>query len=124
MFETAPHGAICAALLPFVFRKNVEVHNPEILNKNSASKHKQMFNARQVLEKQLSMNPEDARIAARLERFNEVARVVTGVPDATAQQGALFLETLVSLGNVESYIYYECRRKKFTQCNSPTGERS
>jgi hypothetical protein len=25
LYETAPHGAICAALLPYVFRKNVQV---------------------------------------------------------------------------------------------------
>ena len=53
-------------------------------------------------------NPGDVTIASRLERFNEVARIVTGVPDATAQQGALFLETLVSSAKMEEIFVQSC----------------
>jgi alcohol dehydrogenase class IV len=40
-------------------------------------------------------NANDTVAASRLERFSEVARIVTGIPDATAGQGALWLECLV-----------------------------
>ena len=53
----------------------------------------------QILESQLLANPSDALVLARLERFKEVAIIVTGLRDATVQQGALFLETLVNQKN-------------------------
>ena len=70
MYEQSPHGAICAALLPHVFRANAE---------------------------KLSMQAAAGDVVAmrRLARFDEVARIVTGNADATAAQGALWLEALV-----------------------------
>lgn len=71
MFESAPHGAICAALLPHVMRKNAE--------------------------KLTQLATEGDRTAGvRLGRFEEVARMVTGIPDATVLQGVIWIEALVS----------------------------
>ena len=67
-----PHGAICAILLPHVFRKNAE--------------------------KLATMNDELSQ--NYLERFNEVARILTGNQDATAIDGALWLEALCNDLNV------------------------
>jgi alcohol dehydrogenase class IV len=71
MFESAPHGAICAALLPHVMRKNAE-------------KLSQLAEAG------------DRTAVVRLERFKEVARLVTGMSDATVLQGVLWIEALVN----------------------------
>ena len=70
MYETAPHGAICAVLLPHVFRKNAE-----------------------KLEAMASAGDATARI--RLRRFTDVARIVTGLENATVWQGVTWLEILV-----------------------------
>src|SRR5215471_16034683 len=59
----APHGAVCAALLPHVFEINV----------------------RAVRE----------RAPEKLARFDEVARLVTGRPHATAEDGAGWIADLV-----------------------------
>ena len=75
MFETAPHGAICATLLPQVFRKNAE--------------------------KLTSMaEGGDASARLRLSRFTEVSRIVTGLESATVWQGVTWLEVLVRDLNV------------------------
>jgi len=55
MFDVAPHGAICAVLTPHVFRKNAER-----LAENSSSG--------------------DILARIRLQRFTDVARIVTGNP--------------------------------------------
>jgi alcohol dehydrogenase class IV len=70
MYETAPHGAICAALLAPVYRKNAE----------------------KLAE---AARGGDRVAAMRLARFVEVARRVTGNPEATVWQGAAWLEALV-----------------------------
>ena len=70
MFEYAPHGAICAALMPPVFRKNAE-----------------------KLAALAEAGDADAR--QRLARLADVARIVTGSDTATVAQGATWLETLV-----------------------------
>lgn len=70
MFEYAPHGAICAVLMPPVFRKTAD--------KLSALAESGDADARQ-----------------RLSRFADVARIVTGMEHATVAQGATWLETLV-----------------------------
>ena len=71
MFESAPHGAICAVLLPHVFRKNA-----------------------QKLEELAREGNADAK--RRLHRFTEVSRMITGLPTATVQQGVSWLEILVN----------------------------
>ena len=58
----APHGAVCACLLPVVFAANFE-----IMNQASQDSHK-------------------------LERFQEVARLLTGHGQATAQDGITWLQ--------------------------------
>jgi hypothetical protein len=63
MYETAPHGAICAVLLPHVFRKNAE-----------------------NLQKMVDTEGATAVTKQRLERFREVARIVTGIEGATVLQ--------------------------------------
>jgi alcohol dehydrogenase class IV len=70
MFEYAPHGAICAALMPPVFRKNAE----KLAALAAAG---------------------DATARQRLARFEDVARIVTGMETATVAQGVTWLETLV-----------------------------
>jgi alcohol dehydrogenase class IV len=62
LYETAPHGAICAVLLPYVFRANAE-------------------------KLQLLMEQGDQEAGMRLARFREVARIVTGLENATIAQG-------------------------------------
>lgn len=75
MFETAPHGAICAVLLPHVFRKNAE--KLTVMSANGDNSAKQ-----------------------RLSRFREVARLITGLEGATVAQGVTWLEILVKDLNV------------------------
>ena len=70
MFETASHGAICALLMPPVFKKNIE-----LLNK-------------------LSING-DKTAGERLQRYTQVAAMVTGNPNASAPDGADWIEQLV-----------------------------
>ena len=69
MYDSAPHGAICAALLPVVFRKNAE-------------KLTALAEGGDALAKQ------------RLARFADVARIITGLEHATVAQGVIWLETL------------------------------
>lgn len=81
MFESAPHGSICAVLLPHVFSKNA-----------------------QKLEELARGGSADAK--RKLYRFTEVSRMITGLPTATVHQGVAWLEILVkdldvpSLSNV------------------------
>ena len=75
MFEIAPHGAICAALLPIVFRKNAE--------KISELAVQGDINAIHLLSK-----------------FTDVARIITGLENATISQGVTWLEILVRDLNV------------------------
>jgi len=77
IYETAPHGAICAVLLPYVFRANAE-------------------------KLQLLMDQGDQEAGMRLARFREVARIVTGLENATIAQGVCWLEILAKDLNVPS----------------------
>jgi alcohol dehydrogenase class IV len=61
----APHGAICAALLGPVMRANIE-----------------------ALRSRMPQNPS-------LERYTEIARLLTGNPGAAAEDGAVWVETLM-----------------------------
>ena len=70
MFDSAPHGAICACLLPLVFQKSAE-----------------------KLEELASAG--DINAAVRLERFVEVSRIVTGNSKATVSEGIAWLNALV-----------------------------
>ena len=79
LYDT-PHGLICAALLPHVFRMNSEKLKEKSIHDDSA------------LE--------------LLERFNEIGRVVTGNKDATANDGALWLEAILIDLNVPKLRKY------------------
>ena len=70
LFEGASHGAVCAALLPHVFRKNAEKLESMVKNGDPTAK-------------------------MRLQRFVEVSRIITGIPNATVSQGVTWLEVLV-----------------------------
>jgi alcohol dehydrogenase class IV len=61
----APHGAICAALLPHVMAVNIEA-----MSRNSDN-------------------------ATSLERFEQVARVLSGNPRANIQEGVSWVRSLV-----------------------------
>jgi alcohol dehydrogenase class IV len=69
MYETAPHGAICAALLPHAFKMNVE----KLLKKQETG---------------------DKEASYRLARFTEVAKLCTGNSNATAMDGVKWLAAL------------------------------
>ena len=79
LFAKSPHGAICAALLPHVFRANTN---------------------------KLSVLAEggDAVAAHALARYTQVARMVTGNPSACALDGAVWLEALVRDLKVRCYL--------------------
>ena len=70
MFDHAPHGAICASLLPAVFKAN-------------------------VMKLQALAESGDADAMRKLERFVDVSRIITGCPHASAEDGADWLEALV-----------------------------
>ena len=73
MFE-APHGAICAALLPHVMAANIEA-------------------LRQ-------------RAPAGLRRYEEIARILTGDPNASPEAGVLWVRELVRALHVPSLAAY------------------
>jgi alcohol dehydrogenase class IV len=73
-FENAPHGAICACLLPYVMRANIE--------------------------KLQQMAASDNYSLLKLNRYVDVARMVTGNPSATAIDGAIWTEALVKDLNI------------------------
>ena len=69
MFEHAPHGAICASLLPHVMRKNCEKLGAAVVSG-------------------------DVEAAVRLERYLDVAKMVTGKSHATVKDGVEWVEAL------------------------------
>ena len=73
LFEVAPHGALCACLTPHVFRANAE----------------------RLAEQAARGDAGSALAQARLDRFDEVARIVTGSSAATWAEGAAWLQALV-----------------------------
>jgi alcohol dehydrogenase class IV len=72
----APHGAVCAALLPHVMRTNV-----------AALRQRQ---------------PENEA----LKRYERVAQLLTGKPDARADEGIVWTQTLVSDFQIPSLRQY------------------
>mmetsp|Transcript_10361 Transcript_10361/g.13427 ORF Transcript_10361/g.13427 Transcript_10361/m.13427 type:complete len:367 (-) Transcript_10361:224-1324(-) len=67
-YPSAPHGAVCAALLPHVFRMNAEVLSQKA--------------------------QEDPQYHRSYLRHIEVAKIITGNPNATVEEGAQWLESL------------------------------
>lgn len=78
MFEDAPHGAICASLLPFVFEKNVKALSA-IMNDTSGIKTMQ----------------EKVEAGMRLHRFQEASQKMTNNPHATIDDGIVWLHALL-----------------------------
>jgi alcohol dehydrogenase class IV len=73
----APHGAVCAALLPHAMEVNVD-----------------------------ALRRAGAAAVAKLARFDEVARLLTGLPHATASDGVSWISTLcrdLSIPPLRSY---------------------
>jgi len=80
MFD-APHGAVCAALLPHVMRANIRALR------------------------------ERAADSSALERYAEVARILTGQPDAKPEDGADWAEGLVQRLGIPALGAYGVRRE-------------
>lgn len=77
MFDRAPHGAICGLLLPFVFEANIEALVDAIEQADAAGaegKHD---------------------LLVKLRRFEEAARLMTNNPQATLEDGILWLHALL-----------------------------
>jgi len=93
LYEKSPHGAICASLLPTVFRANIK----KIIKLQKMNKKALFENNDSIISPTAAS---DVNMDAKLERFNEVARIVTGNSNATAMDGADWLEALVRDLNV------------------------
>eukprot|EP01038_Epipyxis_sp_PR26KG_P008198 gene8198-11089_t len=76
MFETAPHGAICAVLLPYSFEKNVEKLTSLLKSLDAA-------------------DPKRHEVEQKLVRFDEVSQLLLGANDATAVDGVMWLHSLL-----------------------------
>jgi len=86
----APHGALCARLLPFVMEANIKA-----------------LEARQ---------PEHPAIG----RYAEVARILTGEKDATAQEGVKWTSKLVRALNIPRLSTYGMREGDFPEAVEKT----
>lgn len=75
LYEDAPHGAICAALLPYVFEANV-----------------------QQLERIIKLKPDENAVndaILKLARFREASRLLTNNPNASTTDGMDWLHALL-----------------------------
>lgn len=79
--DSAPHGAVCARLLPFVITANV----------------------RALTER----SPNSPLLA----KYTEVAQIITGRPDATSQDAVQFVQQLCSVLNVPPLSTYGLREE-------------
>ncbi len=79
----APHGAICGRLLPIVMEVNVR-----------------------ALQKRASKSP-------ALWRYDDIARLLTGKPQATAQDGVVWMKDLCATLDVASFSEYGITDKDF-----------
>lgn len=80
-----PHGVVCARLLPFVTRKNIEV-----------------LNARDT------QNP-------AVKRYEDVAKILTQNPDAKALDGVIWLEELCNHLDVASLSHFGVKEEHFDE---------
>eukprot|EP01032_Pedospumella_encystans_P009805 gene9805-11513_t len=86
-FENAPHGAICACLLPFVFEKNAQCLQEKAATGNEGS----------LLHYSVRL---DALV--KLVRFQEVSRMMTGNSTADVAEGVRWLHGLMRDINIPS----------------------
>jgi alcohol dehydrogenase class IV len=82
--HSAPHGALCAAILPHVMEANVS-----------------------ALQSRASYAP-------ALERYDEVARIVTGEPGALADQGITWVQELCQELHIPSLAAYGLEKTDFS----------
>lgn len=75
MFDRAPHGAICGLLLPFVFEANIEALVDAIEQTDAVEGKYDLL--------------------IKLRRFEEAARLMTNNPQATLEDGILWLHALL-----------------------------
>ncbi|MDP2814403.1 MAG: iron-containing alcohol dehydrogenase [Erysipelotrichaceae bacterium] len=80
-----PHGVVCARLLPFVTRKNIEV-----------------------------LNARDANNPA-VQRYGDVAKILTGNPNAEASDGVAWLEDLCKHLDVASLSQFGVKEEHFEE---------
>lgn len=80
-----PHGVVCARLLPFVTRKNIEV-----------------------------LNARDANNPA-VKRYEDVAKILTGDPDAKAADGVAWLEDLCKHLDVAALSHFGVKEEHFEE---------
>jgi len=80
----AAHGALCAALLPFVLEANIR-----------------------ALESRISDSP-------TLDRYDEVARLITGLPAAQAKDGIAWVRNLCVQLEIKPLAAYGIEEKDFT----------
>lgn len=80
-----PHGVVCARLLPFVTRKNIEV-----------------------------LNARDANNPA-VKRYEDVAKILTGDPNAKAADGVAWLEDLCKHLDVASLSHFGVKEEHFEE---------
>lgn len=84
MFD-APHGEVCASLLPFVMKANVE-------------KIAQMDN-----------------MDALLDRYHEIATILTGDPEASIQDGVVWISELAEKLNIPGLYEMGIKKEDFPQ---------
>jgi alcohol dehydrogenase class IV len=80
----AAHGALCAALLPYVMEANVRVLGSRIAD------------------------------SATLDRYDEVARLITGLPAARAKDGITWVANLCEQLAIQPLAAYGIKEKDFT----------
>ena len=85
MFPAAPHGALCAQLLPFVFETN------------------------------LAALQERAPDSPTLARFDEIARLLTGKPKARAEDGFRWLKQVVKALKIPALKKYGIQTSDFPE---------
>jgi len=83
MFQGAPHGAVCAALLPHVLHANVKA-----LKERDPSSH-------------------------YLRRFDEVAQIITGDPTATSTDAVKWIEQTCAIMNIPSLRAYGVKEEEY-----------
>lgn len=92
----APHGALCARLLGPVIRMNIE--RLEMLHARSSRSSRPFQNSKQeVPDTEAASTPSPHEI---LEKYNEIARILTGSPNAPWQEGVEWIESMVSRTNI------------------------
>ncbi len=102
MYDHAPHGAICGRLLPGVFQANARKLSSFVQAAEAAtattttttSTTTETPEQRDGISLEAAcLDPVTAR--RRLQRFSEVAKIVTGDPNASIAQGVMWMDQLV-----------------------------